>query len=81
MAAATSSGKCELCGKTFGKSAMTRHVKECGFSRFSPGRDESYHVIVDGASLLQITATATPFGVPAFRAKNTVASFQFICVQ
>jgi len=57
MAKQISNGKCNLCGGTFGKTAMTKHLKECkqknGVSKTSsPGRGsgktKTFHLVAEG---------------------------------
>jgi len=52
-----SNGKCNLCGGTFSKAAMTKHLKECkqknGVSKTSlpkqgSGKTKSFHLVVEG---------------------------------
>ena len=42
----SSTGTCELCGKVFGKAAMTRHLTTCGET--SPTAKPSLHLFVEG---------------------------------
>lgn len=61
MAKRMSSGKCNLCGGTFSKSAMTKHLKLCkqqkeGFSKTpasarSPQKTKTFHLVVEGRYL------------------------------
>ena len=55
MAKKTSEGKCNLCGKTFGKAAMTRHLQKCLAAQPQSTRRtkprKTFHVMVDGAWL------------------------------
>lgn len=60
MTKQTSIGKCSLCGGTFGKAAMAKHLKSCkqreGISETSSGsrklrKIKSFHVVVEGRYL------------------------------
>lgn len=48
MARQTSPGKCNLCGKTFGKVAMTRHLQECKEEHPDKGKEKVFHLLVEG---------------------------------
>lgn len=51
MARMTTSGKCELCGKSYRKSGMTRHLQSCIAKAALPEepgrRDKSIHIFVE----------------------------------
>src|SRR3972149_6872863 len=49
MAKQTSTGKCNLCGETFGKAAMTRHLAKCRSEHPAKGktRREIFHLLVE----------------------------------
>lgn len=45
----SSSGKCNLCNRTFGKTAMTRHVSQCKSPDHPEGSGiQGFHVLVEG---------------------------------
>jgi hypothetical protein len=57
MAKQISNGKCNFCGSTFSKTAMTKHLKECkqknGVSKKSSsgqrtGKTKSFHLVAEG---------------------------------
>jgi len=57
MTKQTSKGKCNLCGATFGKPAMTKHLKSCkqrkdiaqpGAGRPRPPKTRTFHLVVEG---------------------------------
>jgi hypothetical protein len=50
MARPTSQGKCNLCGKTFGKAAMTRHLEKCRQENPAgvAGQKRVFHLQVEG---------------------------------
>lgn len=57
MAKRTSKGQCHLCGETFSKSAMTRHLKSCKDRKRDSGASSSdqslrksdvFHIVVEG---------------------------------
>jgi hypothetical protein len=57
MTRQTSKGKCGLCGGTFNKAAMTKHLKSCKQKRGeaekpsgsrSPRKTKSFHLVVEG---------------------------------
>lgn len=48
MARQTSQGKCKLCGKTFGKIAMTRHLTKCKTEHPDQGHTRVFHLLVEG---------------------------------
>ncbi|UCC99343.1 MAG: hypothetical protein JSW66_05545, partial [Phycisphaerales bacterium] len=56
MARETSTGKCHLCGETFDKSAMTKHLKSCrqkedsepASSRRGSRTKDVFHLLVEG---------------------------------
>jgi hypothetical protein len=48
MARQTTHGKCNLCDKTFGKAAMTRHLAKCKEEHCKPGRTRIFHLQVEG---------------------------------
>lgn len=53
MAKVTSMGKCHLCGGTFEKSAMTKHLKSCGQEEGSKAasggrKTDVFHLLVEG---------------------------------
>lgn len=59
MSRKASAGKCHLCGGTFGKSAMTKHLKACGekegserpSSAKSSRKKDVFHLVVEGRYL------------------------------
>ena len=53
MAKQSSMGKCALCGKTFGKAGMTRHLSQCSQTKTlaTPGEQgpaPAFHLVVEG---------------------------------
>ncbi|MBI4785509.1 MAG: hypothetical protein HY782_00460 [Chloroflexi bacterium] len=50
MAKQPSSGKCNLCGETFGKVAMTRHLAKCRLAHAPTGKSSKriLHLLVEG---------------------------------
>ena len=48
MARQTTHGKCNLCGKTFGKAAMTRHLAKCRDEHPERGQTRIFHLLVEG---------------------------------
>lgn len=44
----TSQGKCNLCGKAFGKVAMTRHLQKCVQEHSAKGKTLTFHLLVEG---------------------------------
>lgn len=49
MARVSTSGQCSLCGGTFGKIAMARHVRGCkGLDALRKDPAESFHLVVEG---------------------------------
>ncbi len=80
MATTPSTGQCELCGKTFGKAAMTRHLQSCAPSAKSSGSagrrgvtaSGAFHLIVEGRYLpdywlhLEAAATSTLEDIDVF---------------
>ena len=53
MARQTSSGKCNLCGETFGKAAMTRHLAKCRSEHPAKGKTQRniFHLLVEAKYL------------------------------
>ncbi len=52
----TSKGKCELCGGTFGKAAMTRHLGSCRQKQVPQEglkKTKLFHIVVEGRYLPQ----------------------------
>ena len=48
MSAQPSTGTCGLCGKHFGKAAMTRHLKTCGLDKVKAAAGGAFHLLVEG---------------------------------
>jgi hypothetical protein len=48
MARQTSQGKCNLCGKSFSKQAMTRHLDKCKLEHMAEGSQRVLHLQIEG---------------------------------